>query len=194
MREPDSLPTNVSLLRRISRAPSDPGAWDEFVPRYSQKIYAWCRQWGLQDADARDVTQDVLLRLTQRLQRFTYDPARSFRAWLRKLTRDAWCDWQRAAGRRAALEQLATEQAGDDLVRQLDEQAEADLLEEASARVQLQVEPKTWEAFRLLTFEQLSGAAAAERLGTSVGNVFVARSRVRKLMQQALRDLDPPEA
>jgi RNA polymerase sigma factor (sigma-70 family) len=189
----ESRATSASLLSRVSRAPADPAAWDEFVRRYGEKIHGWSRRWGLQDADAHDVTQDVLLRLTRRMQTFRYDPARSFRAWLRKVTRDAWCDWQRAAERLAALEQLTSEQAREDLVRQVDQQAEADLFEEASARVRLRVEPATWEAFRLLTFEQLSGAEAAALLGTSAGNVFVARSRVRKLLQQALLELDPPE-
>ena len=49
-------------------------AWSEFVDRYGRKIYGWCLRWGLQDADAQDVTQIVLLKLVQRMKDFTYDP------------------------------------------------------------------------------------------------------------------------
>ena len=52
--------TRITLLGRLQRDPSDPQAWSEFVAHYGRKIYGWCRHWGLQDADAQDVTQYVL--------------------------------------------------------------------------------------------------------------------------------------
>ena len=52
---------------------------------YAPAIYRWCVRRGLQDTDAQDVTQQVLLQLATKLPAFTYDPARSFRAWLRTL-------------------------------------------------------------------------------------------------------------
>ena len=51
----------------------------EFMARYGPKIHAWCRRWGLQEADAQDVTQMVLLRLSVKVREFVYDPSRSFR-------------------------------------------------------------------------------------------------------------------
>ncbi len=60
MRESEGSTTSFSLLLRLGRAPSDQAAWEEFVDRYGAKIYAWCRAWRLQDADAQDVTQAVL--------------------------------------------------------------------------------------------------------------------------------------
>src|SRR5262249_21773448 len=56
--------TCVTLLTQLRRDPSDPAGWDEFVERYGRHIYRWCRQWKLQDADAEDVTQDILVKLT----------------------------------------------------------------------------------------------------------------------------------
>ena len=77
-----SLPTTcVSLLTQLRQDPSDQAGWDEFVERYGRHIYRWCRQWKLQDADAEDVTQDILVKLTQKLRAFAYDPSRSFRGW-----------------------------------------------------------------------------------------------------------------
>jgi len=73
------------LLNRLRHAPADPAAWEEFVRRYGPRIHAWCRGWGLQDADAQDVTQDVLLEIARKVRDFHFDPTRSFRAWLKTL-------------------------------------------------------------------------------------------------------------
>src|SRR5215212_4002242 len=101
-----TLPTTrVSLLNQLRQDPSDQAGWDEFVECYGRHIYRWCRQWKLQDADAQDVTQDVLVKLSQKLHAFAYDPSRSFRGWLKTGAHHAWRDFedsrrqaQRAAG------------------------------------------------------------------------------------------------
>src|SRR5215217_6333166 len=151
----DSI-TRVTLLGRVGRAPSDPGAWSEFVRHYGPKIYTWCVAWGLQDSDARDVTQNVLLNLAVRLGDFDYDPDGSFRAWLKTLTRHAWHDFRKAqqrfgqgSGDTLVLDGLANVAAREDLARRLEEAFDHELLQEAVARVRLRVEPRTWEAFRL---------------------------------------------
>ena len=75
--------TSASLLNRLRRDPNDQSAWNEFVNRYGPRIHAWCRHWNLQEADAQDVTQIVLLQLAAKMRTFVYDPSRSFRAWLK---------------------------------------------------------------------------------------------------------------
>ena len=55
--------TSLTLLEALRQAPKDAGAWERFVWRYRPMIYGWCREWGLQGADAEDVAQDVLARL-----------------------------------------------------------------------------------------------------------------------------------
>ena len=52
-------------------------------------IHRWCRRWRLQEADAQDVAQDVLLKLHGRMATFNYDPSGSFRAWLKTLAHHA---------------------------------------------------------------------------------------------------------
>ena len=89
-----TLPTTrVTLLTQLRQDPSDQAGWDEFVERYGRHIYRWCRQWKLQDADAEDVTQDILVKLTQKLRAFAYDPSRSFRGWLKTVAHHAWRDF-----------------------------------------------------------------------------------------------------
>jgi RNA polymerase sigma-70 factor (ECF subfamily) len=192
-----SASTSPTLLGRLRRVPADQAAWAEFADRYGRKIYDWCRQWRLQEADAQDVTQEVLLKLARKMQTFAYDPSQSFRAWLKTVTHHAWRDFLdgRArpgggSGDSTVLEVLQTIPARDQLIEQLDIEFARELLDEAMARVRLRVQPHTWEAFWLLAIERLSGAEAAERLGMKVATTFVARSKVQKMVQEEVRRLE----
>src|SRR5262245_49705756 len=189
--------TRITLLRRLRRDPADPQAWAEFVDVYGGKILGWCRAWGLQEADAHDVTQTVLLKLAVRMREFAYDPDRSFRAWLKTVARHAWSAFLDGrtrgglgSGDTAVLEQLHSVAARDDLLRRLEEGFDRELLDEAVRRVRLRVEPRTWEAFRLTAEEGLSGAEASARVGMRVSQVYVARRRVQQMLQDEVRALE----
>jgi RNA polymerase sigma-70 factor (ECF subfamily) len=72
----------------LRRRPVDQAAWAEFVDRYGPQ------------ADAQDVT--VLVKLAQKMRSFSYDPAKSFRSWLKTLTHHAWHDFVEGRRRQAA--------------------------------------------------------------------------------------------
>jgi RNA polymerase sigma-70 factor (ECF subfamily) len=197
MGDPADSRTSPTLLGRLRDSPTDQAAWGEFVDRYSRKVYGWCRQWGLQKADAEDVTQNVLVDLARQMRTFEYRPSGSFRGWLRTVAHRAWCDLlesRRAAttgtGDTGVLRVLESVAARDDLLRQLAEECDRELLEEAMKRVRPRVEPQTWEAFRLTALERLSGAEVAGRLGVAVTAVFKAKSRVQKMLQEELHQLE----
>ena len=79
-------PTRPSLLLRI-REPHDAEAWETFVRVYGPLIYRHCRGRGLQDADAAEVTQEVLLQVSRSIRKFDYRPDYGrFRDWLGTIT------------------------------------------------------------------------------------------------------------
>jgi RNA polymerase sigma-70 factor (ECF subfamily) len=188
--------TRTSLLLRLRQATPDQEAWAEFVDRYGRQIHSWCQRWGLQEADAQDVTQNVLLQLATKLQTFTYDPSQRFRGWLKTLTHHAWSDYLSTRrpvvpGGDSTLQQiLETAQARDDLTQRLQETFDQELLELAGARVRERVEARTWEAFRLTAVEGQSGPEAAARLGMEIGTVYKAKSKVHAMLQETLRQLE----
>jgi RNA polymerase sigma factor (sigma-70 family) len=189
--------TRVTLLGRLRAAPDDPGVWSEFVDWYGRKIHAWCMVWGLQESDAQDVTQEVFLNLSQKMHGFCYDPNGSFRAWLKTLTRRAWQVYatkQRKAGRGtgddSAMDHMANIEAREDLTKRLEEAFDQEMFKEASNLVKLRVEPRTWEAFELLAVHGCSGAEVAARLKMKVPTVFVARSKVQRMLREELARLD----
>jgi RNA polymerase sigma factor (sigma-70 family) len=185
--------TSLTLLERIQVNPDDPQAWRRFVDRYQPRIRRWCLAWGMQDSDADDLAQDVLIRLFAALRKFRYDPDRSFRAWLKTVTQHAWSDFlaarRRDPGHKAgSISQVAdSAEARSDLERHLEEAFDRELLELATHRVKARVKPATWDAFQLTAIEGLSGVQAAEKLGMAVAHVFVAKHRVQKMLQEEVR-------
>jgi RNA polymerase sigma-70 factor (ECF subfamily) len=192
-----SSATRISLLFRLRQEPASQAAWNEFAARYGPQIGAWCRRWGLQEADAEDVTQSVLTLLSAKLRDFSYDPKRRFRAWLKTVTRHAWSDFIEArrrqvggSGDSAVLEALNSAPARADLETRLQEAFDLELLDMAMARVRKRVAENTWSAFQLTAVDGLSGADAAAQLGMAVGLVFKARSNVQKLLREEIRQLE----
>jgi RNA polymerase sigma-70 factor (ECF subfamily) len=133
------------------------------------------------------------------MRTFPYDPARSFRAYLKTLARYAWCDFLEAskqpgvgAGGSDVLNLLGTVETGDDLMQGLNEQFDLELLAEAQERVRQRVKAPTWEAFRLTALEGRSGADVAAELGLKVATVYKAKSKVQRMLQEELARLERP--
>ena len=152
-------------------------------------------------ADAEDVTQIVLVKLAQKLGSFQYDPSQRFRGWLKTITYHALSDYVQArrrpgqgGGGDEVTQVLESLEARDDLVRQLGEEFDRELLEEAMRRVERLVAPHHWQAFRLTALENLSGAEAAQRLGMKVATLFTTKSKVQKLIQEEVRRLEGDES
>jgi RNA polymerase sigma-70 factor (ECF subfamily) len=196
--------TSTTLLGRVATLPPDKEAWDRFVERYGPSIARWCLGRGMQDADAQDVTQSVLTTLVVRLPRFVYDPSRSFRGFLQKITRDAVSDAlaqlakTRGTGGSDALRKLEEQEASEELARKLEAVFDLELLEIAEQNVRQRVEPRTWEAYWLAAHGGLSGAETAARVGMRVGAVFEAKSSVMDKIRNEIRRLEdesfPPSA
>jgi RNA polymerase sigma factor (sigma-70 family) len=188
--------TSVTLLGRLRQDPKDQFAWNDFVARYEPKILQWCLGWRLQESDARDVTQNVLLKLHGLMAKFAYDPSRSFRGWLKTLTHHAWRDLvddrkrmgygSGDTGMQAFFENIAT---GNALAQHLEDEFRRELMEQAMERVRPRVEPRTWDAFRLTALEGCSGATAAGRLEMNITHVYTAKSDVKRMIRAEIRKL-----
>jgi RNA polymerase sigma-70 factor (ECF subfamily) len=190
--------TRASLLGRVAQSgETDQAAWSEFVAHYGPKVQQWCQRWGLQAADAEDVAQMVLMKLSVRMKDFGYNPSKSFRAWLKTVSYRAWLDFVEsrkrtttAAGGDDAWEQLQSAEARDDLAKRLEERFDQELLERAMQVVQQQVAPHNWEAFRLTAVEGVEIDEAAKQLGITPGRVYSARSQIQQRLKQECRRLE----
>jgi RNA polymerase sigma factor (sigma-70 family) len=189
-------PTRASLLLRL-RDPHDEGAWAEFVQLYGPLVYGYARKQGLQDADAADLTQDVLGAVAGAIDRLEYDPARgAFRNWLFTVVRRKLATWQAAQRNRARG-------SGDPATRQLLEQCPAPeageagweaewrrrLFAWASARVRRGVTEATWQAFWRTAVDGQPVKQVAADLGLTAGAVYLARSRVFARLKELVQSV-----
>ena len=76
----------MTLLVRVKA--KDQEAWRRFVHLYGPLVYRWCKRFGLQDADAADVGQDVFRVVAESIDGFHHDQkGDSLRGWLCTITR-----------------------------------------------------------------------------------------------------------
>ncbi len=191
--------TRVSLMARLGDAGTgaDVSAWPDFVRIYGPHVIHWCRAHGLQDADAHDVSQDVLVKVWRQAASFRYDPSKTFRGYLRRVVLTSVCDWADQAKRRPQLASggpvgrlLDDLPAREDLVARLERAYDTELLATAMQEVEQRVEPHTWAAFQMLALEHRSGAEVADRLGMQVNTAYVARKKVQRMIRDTVARLD----
>jgi RNA polymerase sigma-70 factor (ECF subfamily) len=192
----DSTGTRPSLLVRI-RDPQDREAWRQFVALYAPLVHGLCRQRGLQDADAADLTQEVLRAVVTAAPELVYDPARgSFRGWLYTVTchrihdfRASRLNRERGSGDSATYRLLAEQPAPEEADR-WEREYQRHLFALAAEQVRDSFEEATWRAFWLVAVEGKSGEEAARNVGLSVGAVYVARSRVLARLKRQIQQLE----
>jgi RNA polymerase sigma-70 factor (ECF subfamily) len=191
--------TRPSLLVRLRDA-RDREAWRQFVQLYGPVVYAYGRRRGLQDADAADLTQDVLRAVSTAVGRLDYDPRRGgFGRWLFTVAHHKLHDLllrQRRPGRGSGDSDvqrwLEERPARDTDAAVWDQEYERRLFHWAAEQVRPCFQESTWQAFWLTAVEGRSGKDVAEALGLTVAAVYLAKGRVmarlRDLVQQVQED------
>jgi RNA polymerase sigma-70 factor (ECF subfamily) len=191
--------TRASLLVRL-RDPRDAAAWTQFVDLYAPVIYGFARRQGLQDADAADLSQEVLTAIASAIGRLDYDPRRGpFRNWLFTVARSKLSNWRRAKRCRpdrnapgASAQLLDQCPAPDGEAAQWDEEWEERLFAWACEQVRPQVTDLTWQAFWKTAVEDQPGKRVATELGMTVAAVYRARSRVLARLKELVQSAQEP--
>jgi RNA polymerase sigma factor (sigma-70 family) len=195
----DSPATRNTLIVKL-RDPTDEAAWREFLALYDPLVYRLARRKGLQDADARDLCQEVFRAVAGAVDR--WDPGRgSFRAWLSRIARNLLVNFltrpshQRlGSGATSVQELLESELAPDPSATALFEaEYRMRLFRWAADDVEGEFTHTTWRAFWLTAVEGRPPAAVASELALSVGAVYVARSRVLARLKKRIEQLDHDE-
>ena len=190
--------TRASLLLRL-RDSKDHEAWLEFVSLYEPVAYRMLRRHGLQDADAREVLQELFMAVSRNIDR--WNPAKergSFRGWLRRVARNLVINWLNQRERRviatggsdlqAMLEVLPAD--SDPETVEFDHELRRALFQRAAEQVRGEVQPATWQAFWETGIVGTSPVDAAQKLGMSVGGVRVAKCRVLARLQAAVNEME----
>ena len=193
----DFPPTNASLLVRL-RDPHDEAAWKQFVDLYTPLVYGYARRQGLQDADAADLSQDVLGAVAAAVSRLDYDPKRgAFRDWFFTIVRHKLSNWRQARANRlrgsgdTGIQNLL-EQIPDAPAMEKEWQAEWEqrLFSWASEEVRRDVAATTWQAFWRTAVDGQPAREVASALGLSLAAVYVARSRILARLKEIVQSAE----
>jgi RNA polymerase sigma factor (sigma-70 family) len=186
----DSVSTRPSLLVRI-RDHGDRQAWAEFVDIYAPMVYRYAHKQGLQDADAADLTQEVLRAVARAVPRLEYDRARgSFRGWLFAVVRNKVRDWYAAQRRQpagtgdSAVQNVLEQQAAP--VGDWETDYERQLFAVAAEQVRHDFQESTWQAFWLTAVHGKSGKEVSAILGMTTAAVYLAKRRVMTRLKEQI--------
>jgi len=189
--------TPFSLIVQL-RTPVNCAAWERFVELYRPVIFRLARGRGLQEADAQDLAQKVLLAVATAVG----DGERSdeivhFRRWLRRVAHNAIINAlsrrpiDLAAGGTTVQEILREHREADpDSDAAIELEYRRELYRRASRIVQRDVEPETWRAFEMTVLEDRSVEETAALLGKPAGSIYAARSRIMRRLREAVRELE----
>ena len=193
--------TRASLLV-ILQAGGDADAWREFVTIYRPIIYRIARRHGLQDADAQDLAQHVLVSISGSIERWQKrDESVRFRHWLRRVAKNAICNAltrgpkDRATGG-TSIQNFLEEHGEDDeqLAREIEFERRRELFLRAASVVKSDVAADTWQVFQLAVVEGLPIEEVAARMNKSVGTAYAARGRVMNRLRRLVDDMEQQES
>ncbi len=174
---------------------NDEQAWTRVLERYYPKVHRWATQAGLDEQAAYDVSQDVFRSVVKDLRKFDLSgDAATFGGWLRRITQRRVADYQRkfcglrGEGGTDAVVRISEvadlnvdEDEGNSLVNRIGFQRVLD-------QVQSEFSEADWKAFKMSTLENYSTSEISAQLGISVNSIYLAKSRIKKRMNQLLSD------
>lgn len=158
-------------------------AWREFDDRFRPILVGVASRLGLEPADAADVAQETITQFVRDYRAGKYDRTRGrLRSWVVGIARHRVAEHQRTrAGRR--------EQRGQSAIAMLPEESHFGEMWDAECRqatlcaalrelaASSKVSERTLDAFRMHVIEEETPEQVAEKLGTTVRAVYLAKHR-----------------
>ena len=189
--------TRASLLLQL-QVGDDHEIWQEFVTIYRPIIYRLARKRGMQDADAQDLAQQVLLSIVGSIERWQKtDESVRFRHWLRRVAKNAICNaltrrpHDRAVGGTSIQAFLESQCVVDDkFENEVELEYRRELFLRAASTVRRDVAAETWEVFQLAVIEGVPIEEIAARMSKSVGAAYAARGRVMNRLRRLVEKME----
>jgi len=172
--------TSLTLLDRL-RQPDQPDAWNRFARLYAPLLLEWALARGLQNADAEDLVQTVLVKLIRQLPTYDKHAGQTFRGWLFTVCRNECHNFRTRRATRPlpgtdeALTTVPAPQLGDDPDETEYRRA---LFRRVLQVVRADFSPAVWTAFTRLALDGVAADSVAAELGVTANAVYLARNRV----------------
>ncbi len=186
--------TRKTLLQKIRDA-DDAVAWGEFVDLHTPLVFSFCRKRGLSEADASDVSQDVMRAIASAIEKFEYDPAKGkFRSWFFTVARSKLYNFLNKERHRpvadgsTAVMRLINEQPdpGEEKDWELDYRLQ--VFRWATEKVKPQFSERSWLSFWRTAVENEDPAQVAVELDSTRGAVYAAKARVINALRECVQE------
>ena len=185
---------STSVLERALVGDQD--AFRKITDLFDGLVYYWCRKQGLLEEDAKDVSQEVFTTVATKLRLFRREsPNDSFRAWIRRVTRNKIVDHIRAEKLRIKAidgQGVDNEIPEPPIVIDLDDdpvREKAELFQRAVQLIRQQFSERDFQVFWRVTVDGMSGKDVAEEFGMKSNAVFIVISRIKKRVRAEFGDL-----
>lgn len=195
---PSPPETRASLILRLPDA-ADVASWDEFVSIYGPVVFRLAVREGMQPADADNLVQEVFVSVARSVSKWLDREDRgSFRAWLMRIARNQAVNMlTRRATRPLGTDGEEAERIlanvpnrDSDILSQFDIEYRREIFAWAATQIRKSVSNATWQAFWLTRVEGISITCAAKQLDTSVGNIYIGRSRVMSRLRDLVKQFE----
>jgi RNA polymerase sigma factor (sigma-70 family) len=196
MNRESSISTRASLIESIKNI-DDHQSWSQFVSIYGQLIRRLGLSACLNEDEADEVVQDVLISVARHIGSFKYDPkVSSFKNWLSKMTR-----WRIQSQRRKRWRQKLTIGNDPDDSRStglleripsppsdnvLDAEWAREMFEAAIGRVKKKVDAKQYQMYFLHVLKARDVADVCCQLKVNRGQIYLAKFRIQRAIEKEL--------
>ncbi|MDO4411365.1 MAG: sigma-70 family RNA polymerase sigma factor [Akkermansia sp.] len=198
--------TRKSLIAKLDNW-EDQQTWNDFYRTYWRLIFSVAHNAGLRDDEAWDVVQETILAIAKQSRKNQYDPQQgSFKSWLLNLTRWRINDQFRKRNKDTAMfiasddledNGATVEQIADDKTQSFEQLWENEWnqhrLKAALERVKAQVNPKQFQIFDYYVLRNWDVAKVRRQLGVSTAQIYLAKHRIKQVLEKELRYLAKQE-
>ena len=204
--ERNEIMTRRTLVDRLKDL-DDQRSWQDFFDTYWRLIHSAALRAGLTESEAEEVVQETVITVAKKMSEFQYDRERcTFKGWLLRITQFKIIEQLRKRAPAfvqhpgsdrtdtgtATVERIP-DPKGDEFEKAWDEEWAKNVFQAAMDRVKRKVNPSHFQMFYLNVVEKVGIREIARTMRVSAAVVYMAKSRVGRLVRNEIKRLEAME-
>ena len=184
--------TRRSLIAAVKKG--DEISWEQFYNMYKPLILLKGSDLQLNQTEKEELVQLVMISFFKSSQTFCYDKSKGrFRDYLKRVIHNKACDLMRKRhDGEISIEEIP--QTVEKLLAEGEDRWEEEwknhIMEQALEDLRNAVSPLVYQAFSMLTLENMPGKEVAETLGISANAVYVYKHEAQKKLKALIAEAD----
>jgi RNA polymerase sigma factor (sigma-70 family) len=189
----DTYLTRQTLLKKLQLNLSEE-SWEEFIYFYKNFIYSIIKTMGINETDADDIYQQVLVRIWKSIKNFNAKQKKgSFRSWIYKITQNTTLTFiAKSSTKKSKMAEIQLDVEdkvhSPEIDQIIDEQWNRHISKMAFKNIAERISEKALEAFT----SQFNGETpedTARRLGLEKRTIYIYRARIKQKLMAEISNL-----